>query len=728
MKTIAKSFSDSRRVFLKTSAAVGGGLALGISLPALAQTKDAFAKPDQVNLWVLISPDDTVVIRYARSEMGQGSFTSAPMLVAEELGCDWNKVRVEYVSTNANVVSKRAWGAMNASGSQTIRSSQEYLRRGGATAREMLVSAAAQEWKAPASECTVANSVITHVPTGRTVSFGQVAAAAAKLEVPKDVKLKDPKDWTIAGKSMPRFDIPTTVRGKQRYGIDTQLPGMVYAAVAQCPVFGGKVKSLDAAKIQGRRGIQKVLNLGDFVAVTADNWWRAKEALKLLPIEWDVGAYGNATSATIMETFRNGLAQNDLPVAKNTGNVEQGFAASAKVLEAEYFTPYLAHATLEPMGCTALMKGDKVEVWVSTQNAEASLATAAAAAGVPVENVEVYRVQAGGGFGRRGTQDYTRQAVLIAKTMPGVPVKALWTREEDTQHDFYRPASLVRMRAGLDAAGNPVAWTARIAAPSIIATLSSLPLANGIDPQAVIGFADQPYNIPNVKVDYAQRNGHVPVGFWRTVGHSQNPFVRECFMDEMALAAGRDPYQYRRALLKDKPRDLGILDAVAKHAGWEKPAAKGVFRGIAETDAYGSYIAAVIEVSPTGKDAAGKDSFAIRRIVVGIDCGYAVNPDNIVAQMQGSVVWALSAILWGENTLKDGRIQQSNFHDYRMMRLAEMPKVEVVIAPTGGFWGGVGEPANAPIAPALCNAIFAATGRRVRSLPLINHDLTMKKA
>ena len=726
MSAILKDgFSSSRRDFLKTSALAGGGFAIGIGFPGIANAAEA--SPDRLGLWVMISPDDSVVIRYARSEMGQGSMTSAPMLVAEELCCDWKKVRIEYVSAHDNAVGKRAWGAMNSTGSQTIRSSQEYLRKGGAAAREMLIAAAARNWGVPAAECSAANSVVSHAGSGRKATFGSLAAAAATMELPQEPRLKDPKDWTIAGKPVPRADIPTTVRGKQRYGIDTQLPGMVYAAVAQCPVFGGKVKSLDASKAEGRRGIQKVLNLNDFVAVIADNWWRAKEALKLVSVEWDVGANGAVSSASIMDMLRGGLGQNDLPVAKNQGNVEQALASAAKVLEAEYFTPYLAHATMEPMGATAIFKDGKVDVWASTQSAEATLATAANAAGVPVENVEVHRVQAGGGFGRRGTQDFTRQAVTLAKALPGVPVKMLWTREEDVQHDFYRPASLVKMRAGLDATGRPVAWSARIAAPSITATLTGLPLNNGIDGQAVVGFADQPHDIPNYRVEYAQRNGHVPVGFWRTVGHSQNPFVRESFMDEMAHAAGKDPYQYRRPLLKDKPRDLGILDAVAKHAAWDKALPRGVFRGIAETDAYGSYIASVIEVAARGKDKSGNDQFAIRRIVIGIDCGYAVNPDNIAAQLQGSIVWALSAILWGENTLKDGRIEQSNFHDYRMMRLAEMPKVEVVLAPTGGFWGGVGEPANAPIAPALCNALFAATGKRVRSLPLKNHGLVMVK-
>ena len=727
MGKIEKNFSESRRDFLKASAAVGGGLAVAMHVPAWAQGTAEAAK--EINLWVLIGSDDSVVIRYARSEMGQGSMTSAPQLVAEELGCDWAKVRVEYVSANANAKSRRAWGAMNATGSQTIRSSQEYLRRGGATAREMLVAAAAQGWGVPAGECKVDKGVITHAASNRSTTFGKVADAAAKLPPPASVTLKDPKDWTIAGKPVPRFDIPTTVRGKQRYGIDTQLPGMVYAAIAQCPVFGGTVKSMDASKAEKRRGVIRVMNLESFVAVVADNWWRAKEAMKDVAIVWDEGNYAKASSETIMAMFKEGLAATDAAVARNTGNVEQGFASAAKVLEAEYFTPYLNHATLEPMGCTVLVKDGRCDVWVSTQSAEGSLASAAEAAGIPIENTEVHRVQAGGGFGRRGTQDYTRQAALIAKAMPGTPVKTLWTREEDMQHGFYRPASLVRMKAGLDAAGNPVALSTRVAAPSIFSTLLRLPLNNGVDPQAVTAFADQPYSIPNVKVDYAQRNGHVPVGFWRTVGHSQNPFVRECFMDELAHAAGKDPYEYRRSLLsKDRPRDLAILEKVAEAAGWGKPLPKGVFRGIAETDAYASYIASVIEVSARGKDKSGAQRFAIQRVVIAIDCGYAVNPDNIVAQMQGSIAWALSAILWGENTVKEGRIEQSNFHDYRLLKLSEMPKVEVVIAPTGGFWGGVGEPANAPIAPALCNALFAATGRRIRSLPLSKHGLQLVKA
>jgi isoquinoline 1-oxidoreductase beta subunit len=726
MKNMKKTFAPARREFLRQSAAISGGLAVGFGpLGAFAQKADGGA---EVTAWVVIRPDDAIIIRYARAEMGQGSMTSAPMLVAEELECDWKRVKIEYVSANENVKRKRVWGDMASVGSRTIRFSQEYLRKAGATAREMLIAAAAQRWGVPASECSAANSFVTHGPSKRKLSFGKVAEAASKLELPKDVKLKDPKDWKLIGKPIKRIDIPDTVMGRQRYGIDTQLDGMLYAAIAQCPVFGGKVKAMDSSKVEGRRGIVKVLNFESFVAVVADNWWRAKEALRDVNVDWDVGANGNASTATLMEFYRGGLdAKEDIAVARKDGDVDAALASAAKKLEAEYFTPYLAHSCMEPMGCTAVVKDGKVDVWTSTQNAEASLANAAAVAGVPLENVEVHRTQLGGGFGRRGGgQDFVRQGVAIAKAMAGKPVKMLWTREEDTQHDLYRPASLVRMKAGLDASGNPVAWYSRVASTSIISTLLHLPLkpplapAEGVDPQAVASIFDIPHAIPNVRVEYAQRNAFVPVGFWRTVGHSQNPFVRESFMDELAVAAGKDPFEYRRALLAKSPKDLGILEATAKAAGWGSPLPAGTFRGIAQTEAYGSYTSVVAELS-VDKNGEVK----IHRLVLGIDPGYAVNPDNIQAQMQGSAVFMLTAMFWGEITIKDGRVEQSNFHDYRMMRLREMPKVEVVIAPTGGFWGGVGEPGQASIAPAVCNAIFAATGKRIRSLPLKNHGLTL---
>src|SRR5215831_2256517 len=471
----------SRREFLKQSAAIGGGLTVGYG--PLGAISEAFAQKAgegvELTAWVVVRPDDAIIIRYARSEMGQGSMTSAPMLIAEELECDWKRVKIEYASANENVRRKRAWGDMASVGSRTIRNSQEYLRKAGATAREMLIAAAAQQWKVPASECSAQNSFITHGPSKRRVSFGKVAAAASRLEPPKDVKLKDPKEWKLIGKPVKR--------------IDTQLDGMLYAAIAQCPVFGGKVKAMDSSKVEGRRGIVKVLNLEAFVAVVADNWWRAKEALRDVHIDWDLGGNGNASSASLMEFYKSGLeAKEDIAVARKDGDFDQAFGAGAKKLEAEYWTPYLAHSCMEPMGCTAIVKDGKVDVWTSTQNAEASLATAASAAGVPLENVEVHRTQLGGGFGRRGgSQDFVRQGVAIAKAMDGKPVKMLWTREEDTQHDFYRPASLVRMKAALDGSGSPVAWYSRVSSTSIIATLPRLPLrpplapAEGVDPQAV---------------------------------------------------------------------------------------------------------------------------------------------------------------------------------------------------------------------------------------------------
>jgi isoquinoline 1-oxidoreductase beta subunit len=701
----------TRREFLKISAAMSGGLAVGFHMPFAGAQQQTLTP--EINAWVLVRPNEQVIIRYARSEMGQGSMTSAAQLVAEELGCDWKKVHVEYADTNAQVRRKRVWGDMASVGSRTIRNSQEYLRKAGAQAREMLVAAAAQSWKVDPARCKVANGVISG-PGRKKTTFGAVANAAAKMTPPENPPLKDPKDWKIAGKPIPRVDIPDIVTARIRYGIDAQLPNMLYAAVAQCPVFGGKLKSADEAKIAGRRGVAKVLKFDDYVAVVADNWWRAKEALKELPIEWDDAGNGAVTSDTIKAFLRAGLdAETDVVVAKQAGDVDAALKG-AKLIEAEYYTPFLAHCTMEPMGCTALLKEGRLDVWTSTQNAEASHAAAAATAGVPLENVYVHRTQLGGGFGRRGgAQDFVRQGVQIAKAMEGTPVKTLWTREEDMQHDFYRPVSMTRFRAVLGDDGKPTALYSRVSAPSIIATLLKLPLKQGIDPQAVAAIADQPYEIENVRMEYAQRNPHVPVGFWRTVGHSQNPFMRESFMDELAQAAGKDPYEYRLALLPKDSRERKILEATAKHAGWGKALAKGVHRGIAVTEAYGSYTSAVCELSVNEKNAV-----SIKRLVLGVDPGHAVNPDNILAQMQGSAVYMLSALFWGDITIKDGRVEQTNFNDYRVLRLAEMPKVELVLEPTGGFWGGIGEPGQASIAPAVCNALFQATGKRVRSLPL----------
>ena len=717
------SFKKARREFLVTTAGAGGGLALGFHLPSAFAQKTGTVEKADVNIWVAVNSDDTVVIKYARSEMGQGSMTSAPQLIAEELDADWKKVQIEYADTNQHVRMKRAWGNMASVGSQTIRTSQDYMRKAGASARAMLVAAAANEWKVPAAEITVSNGIIMHAGSKKRTTFGKMASAASKLEAPKEVVLKDSKDWKIVGKSMRRIDIPASTNGTQRYGVDTQLPGMVYAAINASPVFGGKVKSFDDSRVKSRRGIIKVLSIdGNAVVVVADNYWRAKEALKDVPVEWDVGANGNVSSASILEFFKEGLKMPDVPVLPNKkGDIDQAFAGATKVLEAEFVTPYLCHAPMEPMGATVHIQEGRVDAWASTQNGEAQLAGVANALGVPPESVYFHKTQAGGGFGRRSGPDFIRQAALIAKALPvGTPVKMLWTREEDTQHDFYRPHAMYKLKAGIDASGMPVGWYTRIASGSLFNQFAGLPLKDGIDGPATEGFAEFPYEVPNQKHEYVQRRTHVPIGFWRTVGWSQTPFAREQFVDELAQATGKDTYEYRRELLKNEKRPLGILNAVAKAAGWGKPLPAGVFRGIATTEPYGSFTAAVVEISV---DNAG--AIKIHRVVQAIDCGYVVNPDNIVAQLQGSTAFALTAAMWGEITIKDGRVEQTNFDTYRMLRMREMPKVEVVLAPTGGFWGGVGEPGQAPFIPALCNAIFAATGKRVRSLPLKNQGFTL---
>jgi isoquinoline 1-oxidoreductase beta subunit len=708
----------NRREFLKVSVALGGGLSLEFSFP-LSGLAAAGKPPVEVNAWVVIHPDDRVVVRIARSEMGQGTYTALAQLVAEELDCDWAKVSSEFASPNEHIRRNRIWGSMSTGGSQGVRSSQDYVRKAGAAARTMLVNAAAARWKVPAAECTVERGVITHAPSRRSLRYGELATEAAKLEPPKNVVLRDPKDWKIAGKPMHRFDIPDKVMGKPVFGVDVVLPGMLHASVAQCPVFGGKLKSVDSAAAEKMRGVRKVVRETDFVAVVADSWWRADEALQELKIEWDVGADGTASTASIMAMLRDGLADPKLPQARKTGDADTALAAAAKVVEAEYSSPYINHATMEPQTCTAWLKPEGfLEVWTSTQNGEASMATAAETAGLPLEKVEVHKMMLGGGFGRRGgPQDFVRQGVLIAKAMPGTPVKMMWSRSEDMQHGYYRPASVVRMKAGLDAQGKVTAFRAGIACPSILALLRPEAIDKGIDFTSVRTLSDMPYTIPNQQVDYAMRNGHVPVGFWRAPG-LQNGYYRECFIDELAFAAGKDPLEFRLAMLKPGDKNRLVLEAVAKAANWGGPLPAGVHRGLAVSDGFGSYTAMVAEVSITPQG-----ELKAHRLVLAIDSGYVVNPDTCRAQAEGNIAFMLGATKYQENTVAAGRVVESNFHDFRLLGIAEMPKVETVLVPTGGFWGGHGEPGALCVAPALCNAIFAATGKRIRSLPLKHHDL-----
>jgi isoquinoline 1-oxidoreductase beta subunit len=664
------------------------------------------------------------VIRIARSEMGQGTLTGLAQFVAEELECDWSKVTTEYPTPGQNVARKRVWGDFFTAGSQGIRSSQDFVRKGGAAARIMLIEAAANEWKVPASECSASNSVITHNPSGRTTTFGKVAAAAAKVEPPKDVPLKDPKDWKIIGKGVKRLDTAPKVDGSQLYGIDIRLPGMQYAAIKACPVFGGKLKSFDAAKIANMPGVKKTVPVDDnAVAVVADTWWHAKTALEALPIVWDEGPSAKVSSATIADQLKEGLDAQQAFVGNQVGDAKAAIASAAKKVEAVYSYPYQVHMTMEPLNATAIYTADKCDVWCGTQNGEAALAAVIEASGLPATKCDVYKQLLGGGFGRRGRTDYVHQAVLIAKEMPGTPVKLLWSREEDTTHGTYHPVTQARMTAGLDASGNLVALHMRISGQSILAGLMPARLVNGKDPVTFQGLEPSGaeafgYSIPNLLIDHAMRNPPITPGFWRGVNVNHNAIYVESFMDELAHETGQDPLAFRRKLMANHPKHLAVLEAVAERAGWGKPAPAGVHRGLAQFMGYGSYTAAVAEISIDDKG-----MLKIRRIVAATDPGYAVNPAQIERQVAGSFVYGLSALLYGECTVKGGAIEQTNFDTYNVLRINEMPQVETIIMPSGGFWGGVGEPTIAVAAPAVLNAIFAATGKRIRSVPLSQHGI-----
>jgi isoquinoline 1-oxidoreductase beta subunit len=714
----------NRRAFLVRSALAGGGLLVGFHLPAMRRlaaqplVNPAAEQPAEVNAWIVIQPDDSVVIRVARSEMGQGVFTALPMLVAEELDCDWGRVRAEYASANANLRRDNVYGSMSTGGSRSVRGSQEYLRTAGAMTRELLVVAAARRWGVPAGECTAANSVITHVPSGRVLGFGAVAAEAAGLEPPQTVFLKEPDEWQLLGTPVPRLDVPDKITGKPVFGTDVEVPGMLHAAIRACPVFGGQLKRFDAKAIEQRPGIVQVVALDSAVAVVAQSWWQAHQALQALPVTWDEAGHGQVDDAGIRARLAAGLDVDNAVVMAEQGKPAVALQAAERRIEATFFAPYLAHAIMEPMTCTAAVHKDgRVEVWVPTQNASASLEAAARAAGVDPLQVEVHNTQLGGGFGRRGAnQDFTEQAVRIAQAV-GRPVKLMWTREEDTQHDFYRPASMARLQAAVDGKGRLTGLTARVSAPSILTSLG-MKAADGHDPVALQGLADTFYAVPNLRADYALRTLHVPVGFWRSVNHSQNAYFREHFLDQVARETGQDPYEFRLTLLQEAPKQRAVLEAVAKHAGWGKPLPEKTWRGIAVETSYGSHCAQVAEVHVEDDG-----RFRLLRVVCAIDPGHVVNPDTIAAQVESAITYGLTATLFGAITIREGRVQQGNFDDYPMLTLQQMPEVETHIVASGDFWGGVGEPPLPPVAPALCNALYAATGKPIHSLPLSVHGL-----
>lgn len=726
---LEKNLKLSRRDFIVGSAAIaGGGLALGMRVPFDAAQADTSASANQVNIWVAIKPDDTCVIRIARSEMGQGTLTGLAQLVAEELECDWSKVTTEGVTPGQNLAAKRAWGEMGTGGSRGIRTSQDYVRRGGAAARIMLMQAAANQWNVPAGELTVSKGVISHAASNRSVRYGEVAAAAAQLTPPdaKSITLKDPKNWTIAGQPLKRLDTADKLDGSKIFAIDLKLPGMLCAAIKDCPVYGGKLTSFDESKVLGMPGVKKVVRVKDTaVAVVADTWWRAKKALDALPIVWDEGPNAAASSATIAEMLKDGLEASTTNGDRHNGDALKAIAEAPKKVEAVYSTPFLAHAPMEMMNCTVKLSADRADAWVPTQNLEASLAALSETSGIPLNKCEIHRHDLGGGFGRRGgTQDYVHQAVEIAKSFPDTPIKLIWSREEDQAHDFYRPISQCRLSAGLDSDGNLVGLHVRVSGQSINALLNQKGIVGGRDMRQLQGYYETPgdaqlgYDVPNLLIEYVMRNSHVPVGPWRGVNTNQNAVYMECFMDEVARAAGKDALEFRRALMKNHPKHLAVLNAAAEKGDWGKPLPPGIHRGLAQFMGYGSYSAAVSEVSvsPQGK-------LKVHRIVLAVNCGHMVNPGQIEAQAQGSVAYGLTAALYGEMPVDKGRMTNLNFDTYEIMRLAEMPKVEVVLVPTYDFWGGVGEPTICVVTPSVMNAIYAATGKPVRSLPLKNVKL-----
>ncbi len=708
-----------RRDFLKVGAAAGGGLVLGFHLPfggeAVAR---AAGKPFAPNAFIRIGADDLVTVVVGKAEMGQGVFTALPMLIAEDLEADWTKVRVESAPVDP-AYNHPAFGMQMTGGSTSVWSSWEQMRKAGATAKAMLIAAAAATWKVDPSTLRAEKGFVIHDASSRRLSFGALAETAATMTPPKDVVLKDAKDFKIVGKPTRRLDTPEKVNGKAQFGLDVTVPGMLVALIQRPPVFGGKALKVDDTKTKAVPGVIAIGQPSFGVVVVAKGFWAAKKGRDALQVQWDDGPNAALSTDALREEFR-ALAKTPGVVAKKEGDAAAALAGAATKLEAEYEVPYLAHAMMEPLNCVVDLRPDSCEIWTGTQFQTMDRAAAAEVAGLKPEQVQIHTTFLGGGFGRRATprSDFIREAVEIAKVVKA-PVKVMSTREDDIKGGFYRPMWHDRIAAGLDAGGKPVAWTHTIVGQSILAgTPFESMVKDGIDDASVEGAADLAYAVPNLYVDLHSPRPGVPVLWWRSVGHSHTAFVVESFIDELAHAAGKDPFEYRRALLGSQPRHRGVLELAAAKAGWGKPLPAGRARGIAVHASFGSFVAQVAEVSmsPRGQ-------VKVHRVVAAVDCGQYVNPDTIAAQIEGGVAFGLSAALHGQITLKGGRVVQSNFHDYEVLRLNEMPEVEVHIQPSGEKPGGVGEPGVPPVAPAVANAIFALTGSRVRRLPIRPEDV-----
>jgi isoquinoline 1-oxidoreductase subunit beta len=740
---MSATMDPSRREFLKTSAVVTGGLVIAFTVPGVRRFAAAAgrmpAAPFMPNAFLRVGADDTVTVLIAHSEMGQGIWTALPMLVAEELDADWSRIRVEHAPA-APAYAHTVFHVQMTGGSTSTWSEFDRCRQAGATAKAMLVQAAAQRFGVSPTDCRTENGTV--IAGGKRARYGELAEAAAKLPVPKEAPLKDPKDWKLIGKPTRRLDTPEKITGRAEFGIDVKLPGLLTALVARPPVFGGKVKSFDATAAKAVPGVRAVVRVPAGVAVVADHYWAAKLGRDALKVEWDPGPLAGLDSESLKEEFRKLAGYKGTPVpaeaevreappavrsiagtrsapAAQAGEVVQALRQAAKTIEAEYAVPYLAHATMEPVNATVRIGRNKCEIWTGTQFQTMDQLAAAKITGLKPEQVEIHTTFLGGGFGRRATptSDFVSEAVQVAKAVgTGAPVKTVWTREDDMHAGYYRPAYVHRVRVGLGADGMPIAWRHVIVGQSILAGTLFEPLMvkNGIDATSVEGVSDSAYlkDIPNHRVDLHSPKLGIPVLWWRSVGHSHTAFVMESLMDELALAAGKDPLDYRRALLKKHPRHLGALNLAAEKAKWGTPPPRGRARGVAVHESFGSYVAQVAEVS------VDKGAIRVHRVVCAVDCGVAVNPETVRAQMESGIAFGLGAVLHSKLSFKDGRVEQSNYHDYRVLRMNEMPAVEVHIVTSTDKMGGVGEPGVPPIAPAVANAVAKLTGQRLRELPL----------